>query len=225
MLIPSLVIAAGTNESRYTRLPDGSLYSGELKYKVIRDGFGHNKWPNGNEFKGQWFNDQPHGKGILILSEKSSYRGEFVYGSYHGFGELKQEDGTIFTGQFQHGEQSGIGLLESVNNESFLGEFSRTKKHGRILFFAEGSNKPLLQIWIHDELERSVGTDTPEDIQLQREFVSHILGMARSYQAQHVSRVRMGRQGGVRRQLEEVENPVENSFGKKIIELLEIYNE
>ena len=75
----SLLLAANPDPT-YTRLPDGSLYNGDLKYNVIRDGTGHNKWPNGREYKGEWFNDQPHGKGTMTLSEKSFYRGEFVYG-------------------------------------------------------------------------------------------------------------------------------------------------
>ncbi len=217
--------AAASNESRYVKLPDGSLYSGELKYNVIREGVGHNKWPNGREYNGEWFNDQPHGKGTLMISDKSSYTGEFVYGSYHGFGQLKQENSSVFTGQFLHGEQSGVGLLESVNGEFFLGEFLHTQKHGRILYFTSASDAPQLQIWIQDKLERVVDKDTPDDQQLHKEFINQMLTMARSYRSENVSRLRLGRQGGVRRQLQEVENPIENTFGKKIIQLLEIYNE
>lgn len=222
--ITSGLNAAPAQDDDFVKLPDGSLYKGDLKYNVIRDGQGHNKWPNGREYIGQWFNDQPHGKGKLILPDGGFYKGEFVYGSYHGFGQLKEKD-TVFTGQFQHGEQSGLGLLESVNDEYFLGEFYRTQKHGRILFFASATSKPELQIWVKDELDRNIKQDNPTDTQLYDEFVDQIMTMAREYQSVQLKRIRMSRQGGVRRQMEEVENPIEHTFGQKVIQLLELYNE
>lgn len=217
-------IAAPAQDVEFTKLPDGSQYKGDLKYNVIRDGQGYNKWPNGREYTGQWFNDQPHGKGKLVFPDGGYYKGEFVYGSYHGFGQLKEKD-TVFTGQFQHGEQSGIGLLESVNDEYFLGEFYRTKKHGRILFFASATSKPELQIWVNDELDRNIKRDNPTDMQLYDEFVNQIMTMARDYQSVQLKRIRMSRQGGVRRQMDKVENPIEHTFGQKVIQLLELYNE
>ena len=222
--MPLLLQAASALEEGYKQLPDGSLYKGELKYGVIRDGQGHNKWSDGREYTGQWFNDQPHGKGMLVFPDGTVYRGEFVYGSYHGFGQLKTGD-TTFTGQFQNGEQSGIGLLEAVNDEYFLGEFYRTQKHGRILFFASATAKPVLQIWVKDDLERDVSRDKQVDAKLYDEFIEQIMLMAREYRSLQKKRVHMRRQGGVRRQLEEVENPVEYYFGEKVIQLLELYNE
>ena len=51
-------------------LPDGALYSGQVKRDAIRpdelipDGKGKIKWPNGDKYSGRFINGMPHGEGI-----------------------------------------------------------------------------------------------------------------------------------------------------------------
>ena len=46
---------------------------------------------NGAIYTGEKQNNEPHGKGTMLLSDGSTYRGTFVNGKFHGDGELEFE--------------------------------------------------------------------------------------------------------------------------------------
>jgi len=61
----------------------------------------------GATYKGQWKNDQQHGKGIEKWFDNSTYEGEFKNGKKHGQGTYKWANGSIYIGEWRNNVISG----------------------------------------------------------------------------------------------------------------------
>lgn len=206
-------------------LPDGSLYSGDLKYEVIREGNGANEWPNGDRYKGQWLNDNPHGKGFLVRKNKEEYHGLFEFGQFSGLGDLKTVSGERYLGHFRFNQPDGLGLLITNNDEYYLGEFSQGKRHGRILYFEGITEKPEYQLWFNDELDKNIDMKDPDNAAEQKlinEMIESISKIGKKRLAQRKSNTHYRARGKVRKIVSNVEDSPGHAYGDLIINLLNL---
>jgi len=132
------------------------LYFGQLT-GTRRNGFGTMEYTNGdkyegewvendrqgtglvnysgsqNSFKGEWFQDKPHGRGVYQSQddEKFTYDGEFFEGNFHGDGKKVWPNKDQYEGQFEHNRVEGKGTFRFAEaEEQFQGEFMNGKWHG-----------------------------------------------------------------------------------------------
>ena len=59
----------------------------------MRHGKGTLMMSNGEEYTGDWEEDDMHGLGRLVFQDKTVYEGLFGENDYHGFGKLVQPNG------------------------------------------------------------------------------------------------------------------------------------
>ncbi len=206
-------------------LPDGSLYSGDLKYEVIREGKGANEWPNGDRYRGEWLNDQPHGEGYLVRKNKLEYRGKFAFGQFSGLGDLKTASGERYLGSFRFNQLDGPGLLITSNDEYYLGEFYQGKRHGRILYFTSLSDKPQYQLWFEDELDKNVDMLDPENTaeqKLMKEMIASISQVGQKRLKQRKANMHYRVRGRVRKIVNAVAESPEQVYADYIINLLDL---
>ena len=224
---------AGNNDDtvrsvKIIELPNGSLYSGDIKYEVIRDGKGINEWPNGDRYKGEWLNDSPHGRGLMFRKDKEEYSGQFAFGQYSGVGDLKSTKGERYTGSFRFNLLDGLGLFTSSNSEYYLGEFSQQKRHGRFLYFKSLSSKPEYQIWFNDTLEKVIEMSDTQDVRniRERELITQMIERFTKIGKKRLSERRSNThyqiRGRVRKIVSDVENTPEHAYGDLIINLLNL---
>jgi hypothetical protein len=109
--------------NRFKRLPWGGLYSGPMSQDGKLTGYGVLKYPNGAE-----------------------YRGQFYFNMRHGEGEFFPAKGKLckYEGGFVKGKRSGTGTLYFRNGDRYLGTFLDDKRHGAGTHtFAHGNEKHL----------------------------------------------------------------------------------
>jgi len=214
--------------NKIIELPNGSLYSGDVKYDVIRDGKGVNEWPNGDRYKGEWLNDSPHGKGLMLKKNKDKYQGRFEFGLYSGLGDLTMASGGRYIGSFRYNQLYGLGLFVSENKEYYLGEFYQHKRHGRFLYFQKLSSKPEYQIWFNDHLEKVIEIDETQDIrdiqdkQLIEQMIQSFTKIGNKRLSQRRANTHYQVRGRVRRIVSDVEDSPEHAYGDLIINLLNL---
>ncbi len=118
------------------RWPDGRHYVGERKVGPENDGFGqrHGRgtftWPNGDQYQGQWLNDQPDGQGIHSYSDGRRYEGQWRRGEKHGRGIATWPDGQRYEGEMKNGERHGQGVYSWPDGHHYKGAFRNNLMHG-----------------------------------------------------------------------------------------------
>ncbi len=203
-------------------LPDGSLYSGDLKYEVIREGAGTNEWPNGDRYQGEWLNDMPHGKGFMQRKDKEEYRGQFLLGQYSGLGDLKTLKHERYLGVFRFNALDGLGILVTVNKEYYLGEFSQNKRHGRFLYFSRLAARPEYQIWFNDELDKIIDKDDIAEQALIKQMLQSFTKVGYKRLEQRSKNKHYQIRGRVRKRVSDVDDTPEHAYGDLIINLLNL---
>jgi len=117
------------------------------------------------QYKGEFDNNQYHGKGTYFYKDGWRYEGSFVEGSYNGIGIKYRADGTIlykgefdnnqyhgkgtyfykdgwrYEGSFVEGSYNGIGIKYDVaGGKYYEGEWKDHKFHGNgIFYYSDGS--------------------------------------------------------------------------------------
>ncbi len=210
--------------SEVSILPDGSSYSGDLKYEVIREGMGSNEWPNGDRYHGEWLNDMPHGKGFMQRKGKEEYQGQFLFGQYSGLGDLKTINKERYLGVFRFNALDGLGILITVNNEYYLGEFSQNKRHGRFLYFERLAARPEHHIWFNDELDKIIGKGDIAEQALIEQMLQSFTATGRKRLQQRSENRHYQIRGRVRKLVSNVDDTPEHAYGDLIINLLNLSN-
>lgn len=210
--------------SKIITLPDGSLYSGDLKYEIIREGMGENEWPNGDRYRGEWLNDMPHGKGFMQRKDKEEYRGQFSFGQYSGLGDLKTAKQERYLGSFRFNSLDGLGILVTESKEYYLGEFSQSKRHGRFLYFSRLAAEPEYQIWFDDELDKDIDKDNLAEQKLISQMLQSFTQTGRKRLEQRSQNTHYQIRGRVRKLISDVDDTPEHAYGDLIINLLNLSN-
>ncbi|KAL4431868.1 hypothetical protein ABPG74_012680 [Tetrahymena malaccensis] len=109
---------------------NGDIYEGNFK-NFAADKYGEFKGVNGEQYKGQWQNDQKHGRGVY-QDQLYKYEGDFERGIKQGQGTLEFYDVFKYKGSFQNNMFEGNGELEYLDGSKrkYIGEFNQNKKSG-----------------------------------------------------------------------------------------------
>ncbi len=92
-------------------------------------GYGVKEYKDGTIYIGEWWNNEPSGKGTLVLSDGTIYVGQFQKGSYNGDGTLMNNN-TLYIGEFSNDNPHGTGTIFYSNGNMYVGNFKKGQLHG-----------------------------------------------------------------------------------------------
>ena len=131
VLFNSLIVTIHTNAEctdgkcdngyRIKTSEDGVIFRGYSKNSKY--GQGTMKWPNGDEYVGEWKDDRMYGQGTMTWANGDVYEGEWKDDIMNGQGAYIWANGDEYTGQWKDGEQDGQGTFASGNGEIYSGLF------------------------------------------------------------------------------------------------------
>jgi hypothetical protein len=88
------------------------------------------RYANEDIYRGQWKNNQKHGKGKFSYADGDEYEGGFVNGKREGNGTYRFTDGKQYKGEFKAGKFNGIGKYQWVDGTVYEGAWKDDKRHG-----------------------------------------------------------------------------------------------
>lgn len=108
--------------------PDGGYYEGILdKGKLV---MGSLVWKNGDQYKGEFHNNQLEGKGVKITADGDVYEGMWCQNEFHGEGTIKfLQSQIVLSGVFINNFLNEKGKL-SCPEYTYSGEFEDSVPHG-----------------------------------------------------------------------------------------------
>jgi hypothetical protein len=87
-------------------------------------GAGTFKFPNGDQYEGQWLNGKPHGPGKYIFVTGDKYQGNFYLGKRSGFGVYTWFKGGKYEGNWKDDKRDGYGKFYWVGNAQYSGTWA-----------------------------------------------------------------------------------------------------
>lgn len=106
----------------------GILYQGEFSNGKFN---GHGiKFDNQDVYEGEFFNNQRHGMGKLIMYEYGKFIGNFKNNQKNGLGKLYFDNGDYFNGNWLDNQFTGIGINVFPGKHFYIGDWLNNKKHG-----------------------------------------------------------------------------------------------
>jgi hypothetical protein len=105
-------------------------YSGSLDDAGRRHGTGKMVYNTGDEYEGEWLQDQRHGKGAFAYTNGDVYTGEWKDDKRNGHGRCTFANGNLYEGQWSGDQMSGQGHLEYATGEVYDGEFTNGMRDG-----------------------------------------------------------------------------------------------
>ncbi|KAH7830175.1 putative meichroacidin [Monocercomonoides exilis] len=122
-----------------------------------RQGFGINRFPNGDIFKGEYVKGKREGPGKYFWKEPTAkYAGTYASHKKEGYGVMKYPDGSIYDGYFHEGKRHGQGKYTYPNGDSYEGEWENGKKHGKGVFTIKSENSKYIGIWKVGQIIRGI---------------------------------------------------------------------
>jgi len=87
---------------------------------------------NGDQYIGEWKNDNYSGQGTYTSANGNQYIGEFKYGMKYGQGtKTYSSSGDQYIGEWKFDRKHGQGTYTSANGNQYIGEFKDSKMHGQ----------------------------------------------------------------------------------------------
>ena len=126
--------------------PDGSKYYGMTKRnpknnkKLLADGLGFSKWPDGQYYEGQYENGLFHGWGQYIVPRSHILVGLWKKG-FISEGEMHWNDGRKYFGSFKKSKYHGFGVMNYSGNIIYEGNWKNNLADGEGKFMILKSNK------------------------------------------------------------------------------------
>ena len=108
---------------------DGEVYDGEVYVEgdcegTCPHGFGRIRWPNGEQYVGEWKHGERHGRGVHRWPDDVQiYEGEFKDDFLHGRGKMRWSDGRIYEGEWKKGGMQ-CGTMKWPNGDFYEGEWN-----------------------------------------------------------------------------------------------------
>jgi hypothetical protein len=143
-----------------TNIPIISLSGGKHKYQGtinngLLQGFGILTYEDGSTYAGDFWQNKPHGKGIIISATGDHrYEGDFVHGKMHGVGVTTTSDGKRHEGLYENNKTHGKGV--SIHQGArYEGNWRDGMLDGYVLF-TDQSGVVFDQLWKDDTLVKSI---------------------------------------------------------------------
>ena len=105
-----------------------ALKTGCIKGNCI-NGKGTFKWPNGDQYNGEWKNEKPHGLGTFAWVDGTKYIGDWKFGLQDGQGTVTWANGDKYIGGRKNGQADGQGTFIFANGITQSGEW----KNGNLI--------------------------------------------------------------------------------------------
>jgi hypothetical protein len=107
-----LLIAASANLSDLNaQCLKGNCYTGNGLFK----------FPNGDQYDGQWVNGKPQGQGTYIFLSGDKYFGGFIAGKREGMGRYVWIKGGIYVGNWKLDKRDGYGKYTWLSSAAYMG--------------------------------------------------------------------------------------------------------
>jgi len=114
-------------------------YEGEIALRC-KHGYGHQKWTNGDEYKGNYWFDQRNGFGVMKWRHGAIvYVGSFKEDQPWGDGLLVTST-QVFEGQFDRASKVRGTLLRLDLGEKYVGDFQLELMHGNGTYYYKEQN-------------------------------------------------------------------------------------
>ncbi len=111
---------------------NGNIYEGEvleIDNKFIANGDGTMKYTNGDNYTGEFKNNQRHGEGLMTYENGNIYEGNFKLNQRDGFGKMI-EDRDVYTGMWKDDKKNGKGKMKYTNGKIYDGDWKENLKDG-----------------------------------------------------------------------------------------------
>lgn len=120
-----------TNKARII-YPSGDTYEGEITSNYLRNGYGTYRYKNGDEYQGQWSNNQQSGEGKYVEKGKVTKEGKWVEGKLSDVEETTQiyDNGEKYIGDVRNGSRDGFGIYYFSNGSTYEGYWHNGRKNG-----------------------------------------------------------------------------------------------
>ena len=114
---------------------------GQYNHKTWTNGcYGEYKYDEGNTYKGQFENGEPHGNGSSLMPNGDGYNGSWSKGLPNGNGSYISDNGkTKYIGMFLNGKPHGKGTMINQQGSVYEGNFANGNPIGA------GSYKRIVQ--------------------------------------------------------------------------------
>lgn len=89
------------------------------------------KMTDGGHYKGETFDNKPHGLGTYIYPNGDKYVGQYRYGMKEGQGTYTYLSGEKHVGQWKDDKHDGQGTYTWLSGEKYVGQFKHGKKEGQ----------------------------------------------------------------------------------------------
>lgn len=132
--IPPSVAQSTVRHVDLMAVPQGGVYTGQVREDGQPHGQGVQRWTDGSVFNGSWKAGSAHGQGKLTKLDGSTYEGSWFEGRKHGEGVEQMVDEGDYKGEFADGLKSGHGAFLWKGGESYEGEFSEDALQGEGVF-------------------------------------------------------------------------------------------
>ena len=102
---------------------------------------------DGDEYLGEWKDNQFNGKGAWTSADGGKYSGQFKDGTMHGQGTLISAQRDKYVGKFKNGKKHGKGSYSWINGDKYLGEYKDNNEHGKGTFTWENNGDKYIGEW------------------------------------------------------------------------------
>ena len=98
------------------------------------------KYPNGDQYDGEWKNKAPNGMGVMIYANGEIYSGYWTNGIKNGQGTMRFLNGDDYLGNWVDDKICGEGKMTYANKDFYEGNWEDNKQHGEgSMTYADGS--------------------------------------------------------------------------------------
>lgn len=105
----------------------------EFRGEFVNDetnGYGIYVHKNGASYEGNWAEDSQNGVGIETWLDGSSFSGIYKDGGKDGIGIYHWKDGSIYNGEWRNNNLEGIGIYQFLDGRVYSGEWFNSSMHG-----------------------------------------------------------------------------------------------
>lgn len=120
---------------------DGTLYTGQTKKgEKIKEGYGHQVWPDGAHYEGMWENGMQTGQGKYYHRDGDVYEGNWLNNKADGYGVYKHANGSVYEGEWVEDNQEGFGREEWADSSHYSGNYIKSTKQGYGHYYWQDGN-------------------------------------------------------------------------------------